>query len=74
MSRENYRTKGQRYLAEGRLTIRRLHGGSITATCRGDSAEIYNVGYADGDWYCTCPARLRCSHQQALMLVVVRPE
>ena len=47
MARENYRTKAVRYLAEVRLTIRRLHAGTITVTCRGDSAEIYNMGYAD---------------------------
>ena len=71
--RENYRTKGIRYLAEGRLTVRRADPYAITATCRGDSAEVYRVGCAEGEWFCTCPAKGRCSHLQALMLVSVRP-
>jgi uncharacterized Zn finger protein len=71
--RENYRAKAIRYLSEGRLTVRRADPHAITATCRGDSAEIYRLGYADGDWYCNCPAIGRCSHMQALMLVSVRP-
>jgi uncharacterized Zn finger protein len=71
--RENYAAKARRYLVEGRLTVRRADPLTITATCRGDSAEIYRVGYADGVWYCHCPAIGRCAHMAALMLVSVRP-
>ena len=70
--REDYRTKAVRYLGEGRLTVRRV-GPRITATCRGDSAEVYRVEYADGRWSCTCPAKSRCAHLQSLMFVTIRP-
>jgi uncharacterized Zn finger protein len=70
--REDYASKARRYLTEGRLTVRRADPHAITATCRGDSAEVYRVGCAHGEWFCTCPAKGRCSHMQALMLVSVR--
>lgn len=73
MPREDYRTKAVRYLGEGRLTVRRAGDSSIVATCRGDSAEVYRVEFAEGVWSCTCPARSRCAHLQALMLVTLRP-
>jgi uncharacterized Zn finger protein len=71
--REDFRTKAVRYLGEGRLTVHRVGVATVRATCRGDSAEIYELGYAGGRWSCTCPARTRCAHLQALMLVVLRP-
>ena len=68
--RENYYVKAQRLLGEGRLTVRRVDGQTISASCRGDSGELYNVGH-DGSWYCTCEAKGRCSHMQAAMLVTI---
>jgi uncharacterized Zn finger protein len=72
--RENAATKGRRLLVEGRLIVERVEGGLIAATCRGDSGAIYRLGYdpRSGEWRCTCPARGRCSHLVALMLVTVR--
>lgn len=70
MSRENARSKGRRYLAEGRLVIRSLDRRSIKAECRGDGA-IYQLGWdLDSGWFCSCPALGRCSHLFALGLVV----
>ena len=72
--RENYAAKARRLLGEARLTIRRVDDRTITAECRGDSGQVYNLGYdAVGRtwWYCTCEARGRCSHLQALMWVTV---
>jgi hypothetical protein len=72
-SRENAATKGRRYLTEGRLTIRNVHGGRIWAECRGDG-ETYQLGYAHGRWFCGCPARtVDCCHLRALRLVLDRP-
>ena len=48
--------------------------GLIVAQCRGDSGEVYDLGYdpIKKEWRCTC-AELKgnCSHLQALKLVVV---
>lgn len=71
--REDFRTKAVRYLGEGRLTVRRVGASTILASCRGDSAEIYDVAYDGGRWSCSCPAKTRCCHQQALQLVTLRP-
>jgi len=71
--RESFDVKGRRYLVEGRLDVRHVVGDVVVAQCRGDSAEIYRLGYGPGGWWCDCPAKGRCSHLQALMLVVLRP-
>jgi hypothetical protein len=73
MPRETAFVKARRLLAEGRMTVRAVGGSNIAAVCRGDSAKIYNVGWANGSWYCTCQAVGRCSHCLALMLVVLEP-
>ena len=73
LGRENAAAKGRRYLTEGRLTVERVDGDLIVASCRGDG-ETYRLDHdpAQQDWHCTCPARTRCSHLTALMLVTVR--
>jgi hypothetical protein len=71
--RENAASKGRRLLVEGRLRIRSAGPAVIVATCIGDSAEVYHVGYEPGGWHCSCPALTRCSHLTALMLVTLRP-
>lgn len=74
--------KAVRYLIERRLTVERAGGGDtgwIIASCRGDSGEIYRLGWdpISLEWRCTCPAsaqfRRRCSHLRALQSVTVRP-
>jgi uncharacterized Zn finger protein len=72
--RENAEAKGARYLREGRLTIERVDEHRVLAICKGTGA-VYGVGWdrARG-WVCSCPARGRCSHLVALMLVTVRKE
>lgn len=71
--REDFRTKAVRYLGEGRLQVRTIDAAEIRAMCRGDSGEIYALGFRPGGWYCGCPAKGRCAHLQALMLVALRP-
>jgi uncharacterized Zn finger protein len=71
VSRENVETKGRRYLVEGRLRIRRVEPSCIVASCRG-TEETHRVAFEHGEWFCTCPARGRCSHLVALQLVVTR--
>lgn len=71
----NIEDKGRRLLTEGRLLVTRVHGAVIVATCRGDSGDIYQLGYdpRNRQWRCTCMARGRCSHLVALQLVTVKP-
>jgi hypothetical protein len=66
--RENALNKGRRYVSEGRLVIRSLSAEAARAECRGDG-RTYSVGFANGRWFCNCPALGRCSHQYALGLV-----
>jgi hypothetical protein len=47
-SRESAAAKGRRYLVEGRLTVERVHNDLVVASCRGDSAETYKLGYDPG--------------------------
>jgi uncharacterized Zn finger protein len=77
MSRESADVKGRRLLVEGRLIVDQVLGRKVIATCRGDSGEVYRLGYdtQKNEWRCTCPAKTRCSHLVALQLVVaVRPD
>jgi uncharacterized Zn finger protein len=70
--RENYRTKGARYVTEGRLTITAITPTLITATVRG-AGEIYTVTADSRFWNCTCPSCGPCSHIWAAQLVVLKP-
>ena len=70
MTRESVPVKARRYLAEGRLTVRRVAGPHIDALCRGDGT-VHRLGHTPArGWHCTCPARTRCSHLLALGLVI----
>lgn len=80
MARENAQDKGKRLLAEGRLIVTKVTGHAhervaISAICRGDSAEVYSLGYdvEQEEWRCTCEARGKCSHLWALQLVTRKP-
>lgn len=72
--------KARRLLIEGRLVVEKValpeNGGEpyIFATCRGDSGEVYRLGFDPytAEWRCTCEARGPCSHLKALQLVTVR--
>lgn len=82
-SRASTRTKAMRLLVDARLTVKRVDyegelAGLIVAECRGDSGEVYKLGYDPrrNQWRCTCEAgrhRSTCSHLSALQLVTVRP-
>jgi uncharacterized Zn finger protein len=72
--RESAAVKGRRLLTEGRLTVTGVEPDRLSATVRGDSAEIYACGWdRRSGWWCTCPALTRCSHLTAFELVVIRP-
>jgi uncharacterized Zn finger protein len=69
--------KGRALLIEGRLVVRRVdqHTGLIVAQCRGDSGEMYDLGYdpTNQQWRCTCrEMKGKCSHLVALQLVTIR--
>lgn len=77
MSRESAADKGRRLLVEGRLIIVRVDStGYIHAQCRGDSGEVYDLGFdpENTQWRCTCKARGTCSHLVALQLVTIRQQ
>jgi uncharacterized Zn finger protein len=73
---ETAAVKARRLLPEGRLMVKIVDpdGQFVWAQCRGDSGEVYDLGYDPkaNQWRCTC-AELKgnCSHLQALKLVVV---
>ena len=52
--------KAERLLLEGRVTIP-----AYSAVVRGDT-DIHSVFREGGRWRCTCPARKRCSHIEAV--------
>jgi hypothetical protein len=73
-------SKAHRILTEGRLTVERVDGGAVVASCRGYSdGEVYRLGFDPNtmEWRCTCKAssefHRRCSHLIALQLVTVKP-
>jgi uncharacterized Zn finger protein len=72
--RESAAMKGRRYLIEGRLTVERVERDLVIASCKGDSGEVYRLGYDPEarQWRCTCPALRRCSHLVGLQLITVR--
>ena len=70
--RENASAKGQRYLREARLIVEYVDDAGIRAACRGGGA-VYVLGHEWGKWHCTCPAKGRCAHLNALMAVTRRP-
>jgi len=51
--------------------VLRVDGLTVEARCRG-VGEVYSLGHNGGGWWCECPARGRCAHLEALMLVTVR--
>lgn len=69
--RENYRTKARRFLIEGRVLIHFVSPtGVVAATVRGES-NLYKVTCTEqGYWSCPCFAKGRCSHVEAVSLVV----
>ena len=74
--RESLKVKGRRLLTEGRLSVMyvSLDGLSICARCKGDSGSDYMLGHSPANgWFCPCEARGRCSHLEALQLVVTNP-
>lgn len=68
--RENKRSKAARLLVTGRLRVLRVERHYIAAECRGDSGEIYNLGWHHERWTCSCKAKTDCSHLNALWAVV----
>ena len=69
--RENYQRKAARYVTEARLSVERVDRSGIRATCRGSGA-VYELGYENGRWHCSCPAHGVCAHIYALQLCTVR--
>ncbi len=68
------------YLAQGRLTVRRVVDrglpAPVVAQCQGSADKPYVLGYDDTEdlWHCSCPALHNCAHLTALKLVVNEPK
>jgi hypothetical protein len=73
MTREDVQAKAVRLVGSGRVTLRSLGPDLIAARVRGDSAQVYNVGWDPDGWRCDCEAVTRCSHIRAVQLVSVAP-
>ena len=67
--RETKAQKADRYLTSGRLRVYSVTRSEIAAECRGDSGEVYTLGWKSGRWMCSCLARVDCSHLGALWRV-----
>ena len=66
---ETVQERGQRYLAEGRLSIQLVQGSTIQATCQGHR-NLYRLGHdPEHGWWCSCGPEDPCSHVIALQLV-----
>lgn len=69
-SRESISTKARRYLIEGRIRVRYVGPLGIQAHVTGTEA-VHVVTYRlEEGWGCSCPARSRCAHLEAVQLVV----
>ena len=66
--RESAAAKARRYLAEGRLIVRRVDGPYVLAFVRGDGV-MHRIEAHGEHGTCTCQARGRCSHLLAVGLV-----
>jgi len=71
VSRENAPLKGRRLLTEGRVSVVDVRPDRVRAVVRGDSAQLYTVGYDPSVWTCSCAALTACSHVKAVQLVVI---
>jgi hypothetical protein len=67
--RETKWHKAMRLLIQGRLRVLRVDVDFIAAECRGDSGEVYRLGWRGQRWTCSCPAMTDCSHLAALWAV-----
>jgi hypothetical protein len=67
--KETKAEKTARLLRTGRLRVYSVTPSEIAAECKGDSGELYTLGWRDGHWRCSCKARVDCSHLNALWAV-----
>ena len=70
--REGVEAKGRRLLVEGRLDVEARVPTLARVRVRGDTGVVHVAEWHRGDaWTCTCPARGRCSHITAAMLIII---
>ena len=70
MTTETIPVKRNRLLTEHRVYIRLCHPEHVVASVRGDTS-VHDIDLTAGRWSCSCPARHRCSHLEAVMSVTV---
>jgi uncharacterized Zn finger protein len=57
--------KAERMLLAGNVSIHGTNGAELAAIVRGDH-DLYAVVREKDRWRCTCPARKKCSHIEAV--------
>jgi hypothetical protein len=73
MKTETVEAKAVRLLADHRVQIRFASEHIVSAAVRGDSS-VYDVRWSRNQgWSCTCQCFGRCSHEEAVSSVTVRP-
>ncbi len=65
--------KAEMMLVEGRVQVTRVGPHSVAAVVQGDRG-VYEAGWRNGEWYCSCRSRTACSHLDALRRVVRAPD
>ena len=68
LSRESAKTKAKRYLIEGRVMILEVSRHRVVAKVRG-SGHVWDCGFMNQVWFCSCPNRSTCSHLIAVQSV-----
>jgi len=64
-------SKARRLIDEDRVQIVVAGHDRVVAHVRSDHSGVVDVEGQRGSWSCTCPARRRCSHVEAVRLVVI---
>ncbi len=65
--------KAERLLVDGRVQVTRVGPHSVAAVVQGDRG-VYDCGWRNGAWWCSCRSRTACSHLDALRRVVQPPD
>ena len=71
--KESVEKKAVRYLSERRLTVTHVDDFQVTASCRGVDG-VYAIRWIPEflSWECSCQARGKCCHLEAVKMVVTR--
>ena len=74
---ETVKAKARRLLTDQRVrVVQATPGGQVLAWVRGDTDQRRSVRYDTETqrFVCSCPARVRCAHVEAISMIVERQE